>query len=65
MTSEFTQTYSESAPGVPSVANFEGKNPVSLEAFLHGHWEPVAMTATFENEVEFGEEPPMEIKATR
>jgi hypothetical protein len=49
MTDEFTWKYSESAPGVPDPTSFEGKKPVYLEAFLKGHWEPVAMTATFHN----------------
>jgi hypothetical protein len=62
-TRNFTQTYSESAPGVQSPASFEGKKPVHLEAFLGGHWEPVAMTAEFHYELEPEEE--WEIKATR
>lgn len=62
-TSHFTQTYSESAPGIQSPASFEGKKPVHLEAFLGGHWEPVAMTAEFRYEL--GPEEEWEIKATR
>jgi hypothetical protein len=64
MTNQFTQVYGESAPGVSSVTNFEGRNPVHLEAFLGQHWESVAMVATFHDEVEFGHQQ-LEIKATR
>ena len=64
MTSEFTQVYSSSAPGVQAVQGFEGKKPAQLEMFVHGHWEPVAMTATFHLPFEEGEEA-FEIKATK
>jgi hypothetical protein len=64
MTNQFTQVYGESAPGVSSVTSFEGKNPVRLEAFLGQHWEPVAMTAAFHDQVQLGEAE-LEIKATR
>ena len=63
MTSEFTQVYSSSAPGVQAVQGFEGKKPAQLDMFVHGHWEPVAMTATFHLPVEGGNA--MEIKATK
>jgi hypothetical protein len=64
MTKQFTQVYGESAPGVSSVTNFEGKRTVHLEAFLGDHWEPVAILATFHDEVEYGEEE-LEIKANK
>jgi hypothetical protein len=63
MTEEFTWTYSQSTPGVPDPASFEGKKPVFLEAFLKDHWEPVAMTATFHNTAPA--EGAGEIKATK
>ena len=64
MTDEFTQVYSSSAPGVQAVQGFEGKKPAQLEMFVHGHWEPVAMTATFHMFDERGQEA-VEIKATK
>ena len=64
MTDEFTQVYSSSAPGVQAVQGFEGKKPAQLEMFVHGHWEPVAMTATFHMFDERGQKA-VEIKATK
>ena len=56
MTTEFTQVYSSSSAGVQAVQGFEGKKPAQLEMFVHGHWEPVAMTATFHLPYEGGGE---------
>jgi hypothetical protein len=62
MTSEFTQVYSESAPGVPSVSNLEGKKPERFEMFTRQHWEPAATVATLHLYYPPG---PVEIKATK
>lgn len=64
MTTEFEQTYSESAPGVQSPNRVEGHPKVWLDAYLENHWEPVAIEASFHYEVEESEVE-LEIKATR
>jgi len=63
MTTEFTETFAESAPGIQTPASFEGKKPVHLEAFIEGHWEPVAILATYHYITEH-EESSLELKAT-
>lgn len=54
MTSTFTETLSESAPGYQSPTNFEGHNSEMLQAFVENHWEPVALVATLSFQVEEG-----------
>jgi hypothetical protein len=63
MSTTFTQTYAQSAPGVQSPTHFQFHSVEGLQAFLENHWEPVALTATFTFQVEEGEAPPLEIKA--
>lgn len=60
MTSTFTETYRESAPGLQDPTKLRHKSV--LEAFIQNHWEPIAITATFEYGFEEGQE--LEIKAT-
>lgn len=62
MTTEFTERFGESAPGIQSPASLEGRKAEYLEAFLHNHWERVAIVAELHYEVE--EEGGMELKAT-
>jgi hypothetical protein len=64
MTGEFTQTYTTSAPGMQSPERFEGGHGhlKVLRAFIHNHWEPVAIEATMALPIEEGTEP-IEIKA--
>ena len=58
MTHIFTQTYSASEPKpgeyLQSPASFESKKTSHLEAYRNGEWEPLAMIATFHDEVEGG-----------
>jgi hypothetical protein len=60
MTSRFTETYTESAPGIQSDTKLGGHNSW-LEAFIENHWERVALSGTFTYGFERGEE--LEIKA--
>jgi hypothetical protein len=65
MTSELTETLSESSAGIQNPTKFEGKASDVLEAFVENHWEPVAIVATFKYEVEEGAENlKLEIKAS-
>jgi hypothetical protein len=61
MTNEYQLTYSESEskPGVASPLRFAHKKPVQLRAFVHNHWENIALSAEIEIETEASE-----IKAT-
>lgn len=62
MTGEFTETLSQSAPGIQNPTKFQGHKPAVIYAFLEDHWEPVAITATFQYLAEEGEAD-LEIKA--
>jgi hypothetical protein len=62
MTTSFTETLSESAPGIVSPAKISGHHKVSFEAFLDNKWEPVAMVGSWHEALEEGELP-LEIKA--
>lgn len=64
MSAEFTETYSQSAPGVQTPAKLEGHRARTIMAFLENHWEPVAITASFHLQVEAGRGE-LEIKAAR
>jgi hypothetical protein len=60
MTHDYTITYEESAPGVPTVEHFETGSNHSLRAFIHNGWERVAIEATMT--FEFGNR--VEMRAT-
>jgi hypothetical protein len=60
MTSTFTETYRESAPGIQEPTRLGPRRSV-LEAFIANHWEPIAITATFQYGFEGGRQ--LEIKA--
>ncbi len=63
MSSTYTLTFTESAPGEQTPERFEGKRQDVLQAFIKGHWEPLAFvgrwTFTLEGDT------PIEIKAER
>lgn len=63
MTQQFTETYTESAPGVQSPERLAGHLPRKLLALTKSHWEPLAISATFRYEVEGGEGEGLEVKA--
>jgi hypothetical protein len=60
MGTQYSLTYSESAPGIQQPEKFANKNREVLQAFLHGRWEPVA----FNGQLTFTTGK-AEIKATR
>lgn len=62
MTDEFTETFSESAPGVQSPDKLVGRPKEALQALVENRWEPVAISGGFAEHVEGRE---LEIKATR
>ncbi|MGO9490062.1 MAG: hypothetical protein ACLQBB_13680 [Solirubrobacteraceae bacterium] len=62
MTSKFTETYAESAPGIQSNTRLDGHHS-SIEAFIENHWEPVALNTTLTYGFEEGGQ--FEIKAIR
>lgn len=45
MSTEFTETFAQSAPGIQSPEALEHRKPVYLQAFLENHWERVAIQA--------------------
>jgi hypothetical protein len=63
MTTELTETLSQTSPGVQAPARLERHAPQGISAFLENHWEPVAVTASFHYEIEGGGHA-IEIKAT-
>lgn len=65
MSFQFTETYSESAPGVQSPDRLAGHAPRRLLALIENHWEPLAISATFSYEVEGDGGEGLEIKAVR
>ena len=62
MSTEYTETYSSSAPGVQNPTKFAGGKRAMIEAFLENHWEPVAINGTFHYLTEESGQP-IEIKA--
>jgi hypothetical protein len=63
MSHRFTETFTESSPGVQSPERLEGHGHRQvLEAFLENHWEPVAIVATLTYPLIRGQS--LEIKAT-
>ena len=52
MTSLVTETYAQSAPGVPQPMRLAHHRAAMLGAFLENRWEPVALTASLTYQVE-------------
>jgi hypothetical protein len=65
MSTDFTQTYSQGAPGEQVPSAFEGGHEDTLRAFLSNEniWEPIALSTTFKMHKEEEVQPPIEIKA--
>jgi hypothetical protein len=61
MSATYTQVSNESAPGVQSPERFQTGKQHVLQAFIHGHWEPLAITGHITYELE----EPVEIKAIK
>jgi hypothetical protein len=64
MTSEFTETYAESEPGVPVPAQFEHHRPAVAMGFVSGHLEQIAIVATLTYRMEAGAGE-LEVRASR
>lgn len=62
MTTDFTQTFSESAPGIQSPSTAEHGPERYLQEFLNHKWERSAWVSSFED-ISEEEAPPIEIKA--
>ncbi len=65
MSTEFTQVYSEGAPGEQVPSMFEGHHEETLRMFLsnEGVWERLALSTKFTMHKEYSSIPPIEIKA--
>jgi hypothetical protein len=63
MVTSFTESLSESAPGIASPAKLQGHQAATLQAFRDNKWEPMAMVGTWQGALEEGEVA-LEIKAT-
>ena len=52
MTPQVTETYAQSAPGVPQPSRLAHHRAATIGAFLENRWEPVALTASITYQVE-------------